>query len=110
MVICSHPWPARAGICNAVETNGIPAGAEHSAGQGEKRASGSTITACKLGGRERGDPASVAGEVGATPRRASGAGGATRRPTGPARTLYYRTAGRPHNHPHKACAWTVGSN
>ena len=49
--ICPNPRPARAGICNAVRINGIPTGAEHAAGRGEKRASGPATTACKRCGR-----------------------------------------------------------
>ena len=48
--ISSHPWPARAGIRNVVDTNGIPAGFEDSAGHGEKRASKPPTASCKLCG------------------------------------------------------------
>ena len=51
VAICPHPRPARAGICNAVGTNGIPTGAEHASDRGEKRASGPATTACKRCGR-----------------------------------------------------------
>ena len=49
--ICPHPWPARAGVCNAVGTIFIHTGAEHAAGRGEKRAAGPATTACKRCGR-----------------------------------------------------------